>query len=326
MRLPLLTAAALLLVPAVAAAAPPVNDNYLGSTEINAPGTALPLDSPFTVDTTEATVQTDTFNPNKDGTPLGGGPPELTTCGATSYGKTVWYDIHPNVDGGLLVQASSAPGTPAFQPVLRLYEWNTSTSRITNTVACATPGPLAPNVKKGHAYTLQVGGVGGAGGPLNIDVTFLPDSDGDGILDVGDQKDACPTVPGIARDGGCPPTLNVAPSVLFDRVGGGVRITNLVVAKVPKGAKVTASAGGASQTIKAKKSGTVKLTKLAGRMPKAGSAITLKVTMARIAGSSTYKYGATGAYFKWPVKAGGLGTRVSKCLKVGSSSKFTSCS
>jgi hypothetical protein len=325
MRLPLLTVAALFLAPAVAAAAPPVNDNYLASTEINAPGTTLPLDSPFTVDTTEATVQADTFDFNKDGTPLGGGPAELTTCGATSYGKTVWYDIHPNVDGGLLVQAASVPGAPAFQPVLRLYQWDPNTSRITNTVACATPGPLAPNLKKGRSYTLQVGGVGGAGGPLNLDVTFLPDTDGDGLLDVGDQKDQCPTIPGIARDGGCPPTLNVAPSVLYDRVAGGVRITSLVVAKVPKGAKVTATAGGGSQTVKAKKAGTVKLTKLAGRTAKAGASIVLKVTMSRT-GSSTYKYGATGAYFKWPVKAAGLGTRVTKCLMVGTSSKFTSCS
>jgi hypothetical protein len=325
MRLPLLTVAALLLAPAVAAAAPPVNDNYLASTAINKAGTPLPQDTPFTVDTTEATVQAHLFDFGPTGEPLGGGDPETTTCNGASFGKTVWYDLHPDVDGGLLVQASSVPGTPAFSPVVTVYRWNPANSQIVATLGCSASGQLAPNLEKGASYTLQVGGLNAAGGPLNMDVTFFRDSDGDGLYDSIAPKDVCPTVPGIARDGGCPPALNVAPSVLYDRVAGGVRITGLVVAKVPKGAKVTAGAGGVSQTVKAKKAGTVKLTKLAGRTAKAGASIVLKVTMART-GKTTYKYGATGAYFKWPVKAGGLGTRVSKCLKVGTSSTFTSCS
>ena len=42
------------------------------------------------MDTTEATTQVDTFNPNRDGQPLGGGDPETTTCNGVSFGKTVW--------------------------------------------------------------------------------------------------------------------------------------------------------------------------------------------------------------------------------------------
>ena len=37
-----------------------------------------------------------------------------------------------------------------------------------------------------------------------------------------------------------------------------------------------------------------------------------------ITGTGKYKFGATGAYFKWPVKSGTLGTRISRCLHAGS--------
>ena len=70
MRLPLLITAAVLAalaVPETAAAAPPPNDNYLASSTI--------ADQEYTdsVDTTEATTQSDLFNPNRDGLPFGAG-------------------------------------------------------------------------------------------------------------------------------------------------------------------------------------------------------------------------------------------------------------
>src|ERR671936_1123860 len=92
-----LVALVALAVPAVALAAPPVNDDYLKSKRINAPGTRVPREEvKDAVDTTEATTQADLFIP---GTGTGGGGPETTTCNGRSYGKTVWYDVHPDVDG-----------------------------------------------------------------------------------------------------------------------------------------------------------------------------------------------------------------------------------
>ena len=92
----LLAALAALSFPAAAAAAPPVNDNYLASTAIGLPRTELVT----TVDTTEATLQADIFQPNADGQPLGGGPAEPATCNGVPFGKTVWYDLAPPTDYG----------------------------------------------------------------------------------------------------------------------------------------------------------------------------------------------------------------------------------
>src|SRR4051794_29167328 len=99
-----LTAAACVAAPAAASAAPPDNDNYLGSTRILLGNPEIST----TVDTTEATTQADVFNPNADGKPLGGGPPEQTTCNGTSFGKTVWYDIAPPTDYGMEFRTSGA--------------------------------------------------------------------------------------------------------------------------------------------------------------------------------------------------------------------------
>lgn len=56
--------AAALAVPAVAAAAPPPNDNYLGSTSISDAQRPLGREFSDSVDTTEATTQADMFNPD----------------------------------------------------------------------------------------------------------------------------------------------------------------------------------------------------------------------------------------------------------------------
>jgi hypothetical protein len=304
-------------LPAAASAAPPANDNYLGSSSLNQPGTAMPLEIPFSVDTTEATTQANMFDFDSQGQPFNGPPQaEPLSCGSTSVGKTVWYDFHPNVDGDFYVTVSSSGGT-AFTPVLSLYEWTLQDSRLQlPVVRCAAATELvAPGVKKGKHYTLQLGGSGGAGGPLSGTIDFFPDRDDDGVYDNGPQKDECPTTPGTSN--GCPPELRVSPSINYDRSGGGIRISSFVVNSVPKGATVKARGGGATQTVKAKKTGKVTLSKLVGRGASAGSSIELRVTLGR-SGTGKYKYGATGAYFKWPVKAGGLGTRVARCLHAGS--------
>jgi hypothetical protein len=307
------TTAALACAPALAAAAPPANDNYLSS---------LPVDKTVftaTADTTEATTQPDLFNPSRTGAPLGGGDPETTNCKGTEFGKTVWYDLAPQVDGGVQLRATG------FGTVVSVYEWNAQDSRITRLVDCsasASTDDLLLDVEGKKNYTIQVGGVGGAGGPLTVKADFFPDQDGDGILD--DQPDKCKTVPGIERFGGCPPELKVTPSIGFDSTGNGITINRLNVDRVPKGAKVVAKCGGCgSQTVKAKRFGRISMTKLVGKNVRAGTKVEIKVTLAKT-GTGTYKYGATGSYFAWPVRVGGIGARQANCLNV-KTSKIERC-
>jgi hypothetical protein len=311
-----LTAATCASTPTLAAAAPPDNDNYLGSTRILLGNPEVST----TVDTTEATTQADLFNPNADGLPLGGGPAEPTTCNGVSFGKTVWYDVAPPTDYGLEFRTSAE-----FPVAVAIYEWNPTNSQITRTVTCsgnASADDLLPTLKAGKSYTIQVGGVGGAGGPIGLKATFFPDTDADGILD--DQPDKCKTTPGIERFGGCPPELKVTPSIGFDSTGTGITINRLNVDRVPKGAKVVAKCGGCgSQTVKAKRFGRISMNKLVGKNVRAGTKVEIKVTLAKT-GTGTYKYGATGSYFAWPVRVGGIGARQANCLNV-KTSKIERC-
>src|SRR3954471_15793763 len=246
-----LTAAACAAAPAAASAAPPVNDNYLAS---------LPVDQvefTATVDTTEATTQSDLFNPNRDGTPLEGGAAEPLDCKGTPFGKTVWYDLAPQVSGGVQIRATG------FQTVVAVYEWNPQDSRITRLVDCSTNAgvdDLLLNLVGKKNYTIQVGGAGGVAGALTLKADFFPDTDGDGVLD--DQPDKCKTVPGIERFGGCPPDGKVFPRLGFDGDSSVITITRFIVDRVPKGAKVTARCSGCgSTTVKAKRFGRLSLPK-----------------------------------------------------------------
>jgi hypothetical protein len=295
----------LAVAPAAALAAPPANDNYLASLPVTPQA-----ENVLQVDTTEATTQADTFNPSRDGQPLGGGDPETTACNGVGFGKTVWYDFAPPVNYGVQLRASG------FAAVVAVYEWNPTNSRITRLVGCeATGNDLLLDLEGGKNYTIQVGGVAGAGGALTLRMDAFPDSDGDGSLDALDK---CKDVPGIDAAGGCPPSLRgrVSPSVSWAPASGGVRITRLTIDSVPKGAKVTARCGGCgSQTVTAKRQGRVTMSKLVGRTARAGTNVEIKVTMRRT-GSGRYKFGATGISFKWPVAADGLGKRKLSCLNV----------
>ena len=313
--LSLLAATAALSFPAAALAAPPANDNYLGSTRVPLD----PAELSTTVDTTEATTQADLFNPNADGQPLGGGPAEQASCNGVAFGKTVWYDIAPPTNYGLQLRAS-AP----FGVAIAIYEWSPKTSLITKQVACsanATAEDLLPTLDAKKNYTVQVGGVAGAGGPIGLNWTFFPDSDNDGAYD---PIDDCPKVPGIGNSG-CPPRLNITPRVLFSNTGSGIVLTKLFVERVPKGAKVVATAGGRKQTITAKKTGTVTLTKFTGRPIAAGRQIAVKITMKAQHGKGKYRNGATGLYRRWTAKAGGLKSQPDRCLNA-KSGKTEKCS
>jgi hypothetical protein len=311
-------AAALTATAAPALAAPPANDNYLESTALNGQGAPLPPTLMDQVDTTEATTQSDLFNPGPDGQPLGGAGAEPTSCNGTVFGKTVWWDFRPPVNGGVEIK------TAGFDNVVTVYQWSLQDSKIVRTVGCQDTAGLTEDlvlpqeVKKGRAYTIQVGGVSGpggviAGGPLQFELDFFADADGDGVLD--DEPDKCKKTPGLRGFGGCPPTLNVSPIISFGSTGTGIRITRLLVGHVPKGAKVQAKCGGCRTVATIARHSTVEFKTLEGRSINKGAKVQIRVTMGR-RGKGRYRYGATGQQVTWPVKAGGIGIKRTQCLHV----------
>ena len=203
-----------------------------------------------------------------------------------------------------------------FATVVAVYEWSSTTSQITRMVDCsanASVDDLVLDVRGKRNYTIQVGGAGGIGGPLNLKVDYFPDRDRDSQID---DLDRCPTVAGIERFGGCPPELSSRPRITFANTAGGIRITRLWVDRVPKGGKVLVRCGGCgSQTVKARRTGTVELSRFTGRTARAGATISVKVTMARN-GTGTYRFGATGKFQSGRVRAGGIKASPERCLNV----------
>jgi hypothetical protein len=297
---------------------PPDNDNYLFSTITADADGNLPLEFADGVDTTAATTQTDLFLPNPDGRPVGGGGPERTSCGGTSFGRTVWYDFTPPTDGGVFIQAAG------FDTVVSLYEWDDRTNLITRRVTCsdASNGPteqILPNVVGGRRYTVQIGGAGGIGGLLDYAFSFFPDRDSDGILD--SQPDRCPDTPGIIDAGGCPPRVGGNAAIAFDRAAGGITVTRLVVNRVPRGSRVIARCRGcsprATQRRRARRFGTIRLTRFDERFARAGARLEIFVTHGP-APRGRFRFGAVGLYFAYPVRNGAIGARVEQCLPPGS--------
>jgi hypothetical protein len=311
-------AAAALIFPATAAAAPPPNDNYLASTSIVAQDGSMPLQYSDSVDTTEATTQADTFNPNRDGQPFGGGDPEPTSCGAgqPSFGRTAWWDFRPHAAGGVELRASGG-----FEVVVAVYEWSAQTSRITRVVRCqnddvGSETVLLPDVRRGRNYTVQVGGLNNSGGPLQLRLEYFPDRDGDGVLDALDE---CDRQRGIEAAGGCPPELRSTPRIRYDGTGGGIRITSLAVDDVPRGARaeVRCRRCGGKVTARARRSGVLQLRRFVGREVRNGDRIEVRITHPG-SGRGRYRFGAIGKFYRWPVRGDGLGDRLSRCMNPGS--------
>jgi hypothetical protein len=314
----LLTAA----TPAVAAAAAPVNDNYLSSLTINAQDGSLPREYMDRPDTTEATTQADTFDPNRDGLPFGGGVPEPTSCpGGPSFGKTVWYDFVLPTPAGVEIVAAG------FDAVVAVYEWNARTSQLGRAVVCqsASSGPtetvlLQPELRARRNYTIQIGGVNGAGGPLEMRFTQFPDRDGDGVLD--EQPDECPSLRGIGAFGGCPPVVRGGPRIAYDRVAGGIRLTGLSVDRIAKGAKVSVRCRrcGSGVKLTARRTGSLRIARFEGRTVTSGDRVEIRLTHPK-SRSGRYRFGAYGRVIRWPVVGTGLGTRTEHCTLPGSNNR-----
>jgi hypothetical protein len=316
-------AAALLALPASAAAAPPPNDHYLASSTINRADGTMMRTYRDGVDTSEATTQPDLFNPNREGQPLGGGDPEPTSCpGGTSFGRTAWWDFRPPTAGGVQIKANGG-----FDVVVAVYTWSGRTSRITSTVVCQNDAAgsedvLIPEVRKGTNYTIQVGGAGNTGGPLDLSLDWFPDTDADGVFDALDK---CRRQKGIERFGGCPPELRAAPRISYAGVSGGIRVTRLAVDDVPKGARaeVRCRSCGRKVVRRATRTGTLRMNGFLGRVLAPGDQIEIRVTLGRT-GKGRYRFGAVGKYYRWPIESGKLGRKQTRCLQPGSR-KPTKC-
>jgi hypothetical protein len=292
---------------------PACNDNYLESAGLNDPGSRLERKDTLRdlCISTAATTQSDIFNP-----PRSGGGPEPTTCtdasGTTTYGHTVWYDFYPDVPGTVQVQASG------YDAVLRVVPFSLRTGKpnfdrsvcIDEQGVNATERLLVPGVQKGKAYTIQVGGAGTASGVLDFQFDFLADTDGDGVLD---DVDDCRTLAGTRRNG-CPVRLRVNSILRALPTSTGLEIQSLVVT-APKNSRVSVSCTRGCRSEVRRAHSKINLRNVRGAQLAAGSSIVIRVT----------KRKAIGAYIRYPILAGNLGTKVERVLCPGSKKPRRSC-
>jgi len=295
------------LAPAGAAALPPENDDYLKSTRIADAGGRVPRQVvKDRKDTREATTQTDLFSPQT------GGGPEGTRCREAAFGKTVWYDLHPDQYGTAEIQ------TAGFDAAIVVYEFDPRSSRIKGAVQCSNEAGLTEDmflkVKKGGYYTIQIGGVDSGGGPaagdLQFNFQFFADRDRDGIFD---PLDRCPTEAGVNAAGGCPPELRSRPLLSATPVPGGVILRSLSVS-APRGARVLVRCRRGCSLRSARTAGTVRFSDLRGRMLRAGAVLEVLVT----------KRGSIGNHFSYEISNGNF-RRVDRCLKPGSTKPRKRC-
>src|SRR4051794_25150262 len=170
----LLTCAALTMCaafPAGAAAQTPVpptqGDNYLQPLFLNDTSQVFPYNDPigFTADTTNYTTQSDLFTPGGSG----GGPAEITRCGSSSFGNTIWAvfyahhwgTMHIDTAGGFDSVIAVIPFRDPSHPT-PLYNFASCVDRLSG-LAESDSEVVFP----GSWWAVDVGGTGSpAGGTL----------------------------------------------------------------------------------------------------------------------------------------------------------------
>lgn len=310
MRCPVRALAAALLVTSAiapaASAAPPENDNYLGATTLNAPGSEMPRDTVTSAatDTSEATLQPDLLSP-----PAAGGPPEPGACAGTPFDRTIWYRFFPDVDGRVELQAVGLDATLAIVP------FGSVAAPLPQGYTCAnlrddTIEMLEVPVEAGTGYAVQAGGAAGARGILQVSFTFLPDRDGDGVTD---EADRCPRKPGTAN--GCPAKILAGIDYKYDTATNGATFKYFTVRGAPAGARIDirCSRGCRRQRLTAR-SRLTRIKSFKGRYMPAGARIEVRVTKSRY----------VGFYSRFTVTAGDV-TNIDRCLPPGSTVPKRSC-
>jgi hypothetical protein len=295
--------ALLAVAPTAATAVPPTHDHYLQSLRLNEDGSRLERRQTLTdtQNTAEATVQSDVFNPGPSGQPGSGGPPEPTTCQSSSYGRTVWYDMYPDVNGLVRLQAIG------FNTAISVVPFNRRTavpSFGSRQCADQSTGPAEEflvSVRGGRAYTIQIGGVSDAFGMLEFRFDFLADTDGDGVLD---SEDDCRTTAGTRRNG-CP--VRIAADVNFraQPTANGVRFLSFRV-EATRRSRVSVSCPGCGRQVRNAR--TVGFPRMRGRSLRAGSKIVVRATRRR----------AIGSHITYRVVRGNIRGPVKRCTNPGS--------
>jgi hypothetical protein len=293
-----LTALAVSCAPTALAQAPQ-GDNYLDSLGLNAPGERL--DRTNTLgdqrDTSNFTVQSDLFNPDQSG-----GPAEPTTCQGANVGKTVWYDVYPDVAGLVRLRASGYNTFLAMMPFNRRTFVPDLGARDCYNGSDSTTEEFFFPVSAGRSYTIQVGGVDSAGGNLEFLFDFLADTDGDGVLDGDDE---CRTLAGPSGRA-CPTRLNANATLRALPTSNGLEVVSLAVT-APRRSRVAVSCSrGCRQEVKRARS-TVNFRRIRGASLAAGSKIVIRVTRRR----------SFGVYIVYKIRPGNF-QRVERCLNPGS--------
>lgn len=295
--------ALLALAGASATAAPPTNDHYLQSLRLNEDGSRLERRDTLrdVRDTSEATVQTDVFNPGPNGQPGSGGPAEPTTCQSSTYGKTVWYDMYPDVNGLVRLRANG------FNSVISVVPFNRRTGAPSfGSRQCAdqSTGPAEEflvSVRGRRAYTIQIGGVNDAFGSLEFLFDFLADTDGDGVLD---EQDQCDRSPGTRRNG-CPVRLVADVNFRARPTANGVQFLTFRV-EAPRRSRVQVICPGCGRQVRNAR--TVGFRRMRGRSLRAGSKIVVRTT----------RRGAIGSHITYRVLRGNIRGPVKRCMNPGS--------
>jgi hypothetical protein len=271
--------------------APPLNDDYIDSLEFNAPGKPLKDTVTFSsvVDTTNATVQSNIFDPCGPACKPPAGPAERTRCDGVSYGKTVWYDFYPNANGVVRIRTSGFPNAIA----LYTFSINPHASAylLPENRRCVAPttfpsNELDANVKKGVAYTFQVGGMGTDSGVLQTLFDFFKVS----------------------------PRRLTADSTLKARaLSGGIELLGLSVSTL-RTARVEVSCGRSCSRTAKRGSAVERFPSLNGlRMP-AGSKLQIRVTAKN----------AIGVFIQYTILPGNF-AKIVRCLEPGSRTPRLTC-
>ncbi|MGH2804286.1 MAG: hypothetical protein ACRDL4_14755 [Thermoleophilaceae bacterium] len=305
----MLSAAAFALPATGQAQAPPVNDNYLQSAPLNQPNSRLERRDTLrdVQNTFNASVQGDVFNP-----PQSGGPPELTSCGGAGYGKTVWYDIYPDVNGLIRLRANGYDTVLAVVP----FNPNTARPRFDEALCSNASSGLAEEylvkVKGGDSYSIQVGGVNGAGGALEFLFDFLADSDGDGVLNA---EDRCDRLDGTQRNGGCPRPARGDASLRARPTANGIQLLGLTVRAPRRSRVVVRCSRGCRRYVKrARRRGRVRFGALRGRQLRAGTKLDIRIT----------RRDSFGTFIRYRVLRGNF-KKIERCMNPGSSRPRRSC-
>ena len=229
-------AVAMMAFPAAASAQfpiqPPGADNYLQPYFVSDDQQdRLQYDNPvgFTADTTNYTLQADMFNPNGDGTPGSGGPPEPNECGSSTYANTIWSVFYADKYGVMRIETAGP-----FDSVIGIVPFRSPYNDPTPLGISCFDGlsgfqeQAAGLVFPGEWYAVQVGGTGTPPG---------------GQVQVKFELDRPPRVGG-----------DVVAS--WDNARGGVKLKRVIV-KAPKGSNVNfkcrPGCGKLPRTIKSRK-------------------------------------------------------------------------